>query len=99
MVKFVDEELKSIREEVLDMWSLVYDQMKNVCDAIPTVDKDKAGDVLIREKRVNAYELKLDCDIEDFLVLYNPVAIDMRFIVAMLKINSDLERIGDVFVC
>ena len=30
MVKFVDEELKSIREEVLDMWSLVYDQMKNV---------------------------------------------------------------------
>lgn len=95
MVKFVDEELKSIREEVLDMWSLVYDQMKNVCDAIPTVDKDKAGDVLIREKRVNAYELKLDCDIEDFLVLYNPVAIDMRFIVAMLKINSDLERIGD----
>lgn len=46
-------------------------------------------------KRVNAYELKLDCDIEDFLVLYNPVAVDMRFIVAMLKINTDLERIGD----
>ena len=51
--------------------------------------------MLVREKRVNAYELKLDCDIEDFLVLYNPVAIDMRFIVAMLKINTDLERIGD----
>lgn len=57
--------------------------------------KKKAWDVLIREKRVNAYELKLDCDIEDFLVLYNPVAVDMRFIVAMLKINTDLERIGD----
>lgn len=69
--------------------------MNNVCEAIPTVDKEKAWDVLIREKRVNAYELKLDCDIEDFLVLYNPVAVDMRFIIAMLKINTDLERIGD----
>lgn len=77
------------------MWTLVCDQMKNVCEAIPTVDKDRAWDVLIREKKVNAYELKLDCDIEDFLVLYNPVAVDMRFIVAMLKINTDLERIGD----
>lgn len=95
MVKFVEDELKTIRQEVLDMWSLVYDQMSNVCEAIPTVDKEKAWDVLIREKRVNAYELKLDCDIEDFLVLYNPVAVDMRFIVAMLKINTDLERIGD----
>lgn len=95
MVKFVDDELKSIRAEVLDMWALVYEQMKNVCDAIPTADSEKAWEVLVREKRVNASELKLDCDIEDFLVLYNPVAVDMRFIVAMLKINTDLERIGD----
>ncbi len=95
MVKFVDEELVKIRKEVLDMWTLVYDQMRNVCEAIPTADKEKAWDVLIREKRVNASELKLDCDIEDFLVLYTPVAIDLRFALAMLKINTDLERIGD----
>ena len=95
MVKFVEDELMAIRNEVLDMWALVYDQMKNISEALPTADKDKAGEVIIREKRVNASELKLDCDIEDFLVLYNPVAIDMRFIVAMLKINADLERIGD----
>ena len=95
MVKFVDEELVKIRKEVLDMWTLVYDQMRNVCEAIPSSDKEKAWDVLIREKRVNASELKLDCDVEDFLVLYNPVAIDLRFALAMLKINADLERIGD----
>lgn len=95
MVKFVDEELVKIRKEVLDMWTLVYEQVKAVCESIPTSDKEKAWDVLIREKRVNASELKLDCDVEDFLVLYNPVAIDMRFALAMLKINTDLERIGD----
>lgn len=95
MVKFIEEELQNIRREVLEMWSLVYDQMKTVCEAVPTADKDKAWDVLIREKRVNASELKVDCDAEDFLVLYNPVAIDLRFVLAMYKINSDLERIGD----
>ncbi len=77
------------------MWTLVYDQIKNVCEAIPSSDKEKAWDVLIREKRVNASELKIDCDVEDFLVLYTPVAIDLRFALAMLKINADLERIGD----
>ena len=95
MVKFVEDEMKAIRAEVLDMWALVGEQMENACETLRTADKEKAWDVLVREKRVNAYELKLDCDIEDFLVLYNPVAIDMRFIVAMLKINTDLERIGD----
>lgn len=95
MVKFVDEELLRIRKEVLDMWTLVYEQLKNACEAVATADREKAWDVVIREKRVNASELKLDCDVEDFLVLYTPVAIDMRFALAMLKINSDLERIGD----
>lgn len=95
MVKFIEDEQMKIRKEVLEMWTLVYDQMKNVCEALLTADTDKAWDVVIREKRVNAYELKIDCDIEDFLVLYNPVAIDLRFMVAMLKINTDLERIGD----
>lgn len=95
MVKFIENELQNIRKESIQMWSLVYDQFQAVCEALPTGDKDKAWDVLIREKRVNASELKLDCDVEDFLVLYNPVAIDLRFVLAMYKINSDLERIGD----
>lgn len=95
MVKFIENELQNIRKESIQMWSLVFDQLKTVCESLPSNDKDRAWDVLIREKRVNASELKLDCDVEDFLVLYNPVAIDLRFVLAMYKINSDLERIGD----
>lgn len=95
MVKFIENELDNIRKESIKMWSLVYEQFSAVCEAVNTGDKEKAWDVLIREKRVNASELKLDCDVEDFLVLYNPVAIDLRFVLAMYKINSDLERIGD----
>ena len=47
------------------------------------------------ERRVNAFELKIDSDVEDIIALYNPVAIDLRFVLAMLKINTNLERLGD----
>jgi phosphate transport system protein len=95
MVKFIEEELMVIRKEILDMWDLVYDQMKTACEAIPTADKKLAWNVVLREKRVNASELKIDCDVEDFLGLYSPVAVDLRFALAMQKMNNDLERIGD----
>lgn len=95
MVKFVDDELQKIRKEILEMWTMVGEQTGSACEAVLANDKEKAWEVIVREKKVNATELKIDCDVEDFLVLYNPLAIDMRFIVAMLKINTDLERIGD----
>ena len=44
---------------------------------------------------MNAFELKIDSDVEDVIALYNPVAIDLRFVLAMLKINTNLERLGD----
>ena len=50
---------------------------------------------MVRERRVNAFELKIDSDVEDIIALYNPVAIDLRFVLAMLKINTNLERLGD----
>ena len=51
--------------------------------------------MIVRERRVNAFELKIDSDVEDVIALYNPVAIDLRFVLAMLKINTNLERLGD----
>ncbi len=95
MVKFIEEELMVIRKEILDMWDLVYDQMKTACEAVPAADTKLAWNVVLREKRVNASELKIDCDVEDFLGLYSPVAVDLRFALAMQKMNNDLERIGD----
>jgi len=44
---------------------------------------------------VNAMDIKIEKDCEKFLALFTPVAVDLRFIMAILKINSDLERIGD----
>ncbi len=95
MVKFVDTELESIQAEIIRMWTLVYDQMDRAKQAVLGFDKNIAQQITIRERLVDAFELKIDSEIEDFIALYTPVAIDLRFMLAMLKINNDLERIGD----
>jgi phosphate transport system protein len=91
----LDTELQLLKKDVTEMWSLVINQMTKAKDAMINFDKDLAMDVDINEKRVNVYELKLDGDCENILALYNPVAVDLRFVLAVLKINYNLERIGD----
>ncbi|NDV60695.1 phosphate signaling complex protein PhoU [Bacteroides sp. 519] len=95
MVKFIESELVLLRNEIEEMWTLVYNQLDRAGDAVLTFDKELAQQVMVREKRVNALELKIDSDIEDIIALYNPVGIDLRFVLAMLKINTNLERLGD----
>lgn len=95
MVKFVENELQTIKQEVNDMWELVQKQFENARAAVLSGDRNLAAVVIGREKRVNSFELRIDSDIEDFIALYNPVAIDLRFSLAMLNITSNLERLGD----
>ncbi len=77
------------------MASLVESQLKKSIDALLENDVDLANEVLHHERRVNAFELKVDRDCENIFALLTPVAQDMRFVFATLKINADLERIGD----
>ena len=78
------------------MWILVQSQLNKAKDAMIQFDKDLAREVLIKEKRVNSFELKIDRDCENIFALYCPVAVDLRFLLAALKINTNLERIGDI---
>jgi phosphate transport system protein len=89
-------EIKDVKSEVINMWQLVLSQLTKAKEAILVFDKDLAREVRAREKRVNALELKIDRDCENIFALYCPVAIDLRFLLAVLKINTNLERIGDI---
>lgn len=95
MVKFIESELVLLKKEIDEMWTLVYNQLDRAGEAALTLDRELAQQVVVRERRVNAFELKIDSDVEDVIALYNPVAIDLRFVLAMLKINTNLERLGD----
>ena len=92
----LDVELSTIKEETIEMWKLVQSQLQKGLSAILNFDKDLAREIVQIEKRVNGAELKIDRDCEDIFALYSPVAVDLRFLLAVLKINTNLERIGDI---
>jgi phosphate transport system protein len=92
----LDIELKKLRLDMFEMFGLVYAQLVKARNSLVSFDKDLAREVRVNEKRVNSFELKLDRDCENIIALFNPVAVDLRFVLACLKINSNLERIGDI---
>jgi len=89
-------ELNELKKEVINMWNLVHSQLVKSNIALVNFDKNMAREVVSREKRVNGSELKIDRDCENIFALLTPVAVDLRFVLAVLKINSNLERIGDI---
>ncbi len=92
----LDIEIKRLKEEAVEMFELVTSQVRKARTSLLSFDKDMASEVTFNEKRVNALELKIDKDCENIFALMNPVAIDLRFVLAVLKMNSNLERIGDI---
>jgi len=92
----LENEIAAVKKELISMWILVQSQLNKAKEAIIQYDKDLAREVLVKEKRVNSFELKIDRDCENIFALHCPVAVDLRFLLAALKINTNLERIGDI---
>lgn len=92
----LDRELEQLKKSTTAMWILVQSQIEKAYKALAANDKDLAREVIANEKRVNSMELKIDSDCEDLFALYSPVASDLRTVLATLKINTNLERIGDL---
>ncbi|GAC1306388.1 MAG: phosphate signaling complex protein PhoU [Mucilaginibacter sp.] len=92
----LENEISALKKELISMWILVQSQLNKAKEAMVQFDKDLAREVLVKEKRVNSFELKIDRDCENIFALHCPVAVDLRFLLAALKINTNLERIGDI---
>jgi len=92
----LEHEMQQLKAEILDMSQLVSQQMKDSLLALAKMDKQLAIETLATEKQVNAMELKIDRTCEGIFALYNPVAQDLRLVLAQLRINYNLEKIGDI---
>ena len=92
----LEQELKDLRQELLNMFLAVNNQLLKSEKALLEFDKDLAAEITNAEKRINSLELKIDRDCENILALYSPVAIDLRFVLSVYKINHELERIAAI---
>ena len=90
-----EQQRDTLNQAGLEMLQLCISQVAKAKESFVNHDSDLAEEVMNTENRVNALDIKIEKDCEKFLALYNPVAIDLRFIMAIRKINFDLERIGD----
>jgi phosphate transport system protein len=90
-----EKELQLLKNNLSEMWHLVTSQLEKSRDAFIKSDIDAANEVVRKEKRVDAFELKIDADCENYIALFAPVAIDLRLVLSIIKIGSTLERIGD----
>jgi phosphate transport system protein len=91
----LDPELRALRDNLIEMIDIVTKQLERTKKSLSKVDKEIAKDILDGEKRVNEMELIIDRDCENILALHQPVATDLRFVIATMKMSYDLERMGD----
>ncbi|MDR2086282.1 MAG: phosphate signaling complex protein PhoU [Dysgonamonadaceae bacterium] len=94
-MKYTEKELQALKEEVNEMWKLVLSQLEKAKQSFLNKDVELAREIASREKRVDAFELKIDSDCENYIALFSPVAVDLRLVLSLIKISITLERIGD----
>jgi phosphate transport system protein len=95
IVKSYEQELRRLRELLTEMGGLVENQVAAATGAVVQQDADIAGQAVEQDPAVDAREREIEQLVIRLLALRQPVAGDLREIVAALKISSDLERIGD----
>ncbi len=94
-VKSFDEELKRLGDLVSQMGGLAEAQLQDSIEALVARDAEQAGRVVQNDSRIDQLERQISNQTIRMLALRQPMAVDLREIVAALKISSDLERIGD----
>jgi len=97
-VRHFIEELEQLKTKLLEMSSLVEAAIQRSISAVIHKDRSAAEQVFRNEERINEIEIEIDEFAINLLALQQPMAADLRLIVAALKINTDLERMGDLSV-
>ncbi len=91
-------EIEGLKKQILTLGAMVELSVREATLAIETRDEVLARNVIEKDIKIDQKEVEIEESCLKILALHQPVAVDLRFIVAVLKINNDLERIGDLAV-
>lgn len=91
-------EITRVKQQILTLGGEVEESLRHAVTSLINRDTALAKQVLKSDAEIDQHEVDIEEDCLKILALHQPVAIDLRFLIAVLKINNDLERIGDLAV-
>jgi phosphate transport system protein len=95
MPKHLHRELEKLKKRILSLGAMVEERVYMATKAIENRDSDLAEKIIMSDYEIDEMEVDIEEECLKILALYQPVAVDLRFITAVIKINNDLERIAD----
>ena len=98
MERHFEQELDKLNRRILKMGGLVSEQVKKAMTALVRCDVQLAEEIIEGDIRLDKLDVKIDKLCQRIFVLTQPVATDLRLIMSALKMNNDLERMGDLAV-
>ena len=95
MAKHLQRELENLKKRILSLGAMAEERVRMAKIAIETRDAKVAQKIIDNDLEIDEAEMEVEGECLKILALHQPVAVDLRFISAVIKINNDLERIGD----
>lgn len=96
MSKHLLRDLEMLKKEILTMGAMVEESMNRALQSLMERRFDLAEEVILGDRELDLKEIQIEEECLKVLALHQPVAADLRFIIVVLKVNNDLERIGDL---
>ncbi|NQV48886.1 MAG: phosphate signaling complex protein PhoU [Candidatus Marinimicrobia bacterium] len=96
MMQHLHREIEYLKKEIIRESGLVETNLRESVKALMTRDLELAQEIAARDHIIDALEVEVEEECLKIFALYQPVAVDLRYLVAFLKLNNDLERIGDL---
>jgi len=91
-------ELIKLNKKLLKLSTLVEERVRKAAEVIVSKDQEVIQSIIVSDYEVDEMEIDIEEDCLKILALHQPVARDLRFLVAVIKINNEMERIGDIAV-
>jgi len=98
MTRQYQKQIDKVKKMILQLTAMVEETLQASVKATTERNIELAQRVIVADEEIDQFEVEIEEECLKLLALYQPVAIDLRYIVAVLKINNDLERIGDLAV-